>query len=106
MLNRNPTLSDQEISRILSSEFGDIYSIFTPADNPSKRCIEFCDVRHATAAKQVLEGIAAKIPTISEVSPGCFADHIVSARWLSLVLYKVIPAGDISQVSCTRKVHI
>jgi hypothetical protein len=72
VMNRNPTLSEQDIVRILSSEFGDVYSIYTPPDNSAKRYIEFCDVRHATAAKQVLEGIAAKIPTISEV--GFFTD--------------------------------
>lgn len=61
---------------MLQAEYGEVYSILTPPDNPHKRHIEFCDVRHAQAAKQALEGIAAKIPTISEVR--CIA-HLLHA---------------------------
>lgn len=67
LTNHNPDLSDQDICRMLQGEYGEVYSIMTPPDNPHKRHIEFCDVRHAQAARQALEGIAAKIPTISEV---------------------------------------
>ncbi|CAL8466783.1 g6319 [Coccomyxa elongata] len=66
LTNHNPELSDQDICGMLQAEYGEVYSIMTPPDNPHKRHIEFCDVRHAQAAKQALEGIAAKIPTISE----------------------------------------
>ena len=67
LTNHNPDLTDQDICRMLQAEYGEVYSIMTPPDNLHKRHIEFCDVRHAQAAKQALEGIAAKIPTISEV---------------------------------------
>ena len=79
LTNHNPDLSDQDICRMLQAEYGDVYSIMTPQDNPHKRHIEFCDVRHAQAAKQVLEGIAAKIPTISEVRCSPFAVHFLHA---------------------------
>lgn len=70
LTNHNPDLTDQDICRMLQAEYGEVYSIMTPPDNPHKRHIEFCDVRHAQTAKQALEGIAAKIPTISEVRSG------------------------------------
>ncbi len=69
LTNHNPDLSDAEIVRMVAAEYGEVHAIHTPADNPSKRHIDFCDVRHAQAARQALEGIAAKIPTISEVGP-------------------------------------
>jgi len=67
LTNHNPDLSDEEIVRMLEAEYGDVYSITTPPDNQYKRHVEFCDIRQAQIAKEALEGIAAKIPTISEV---------------------------------------
>ena len=67
LTNHNPDLGDADIVAMVAAEYGEVYSIHTPPDNPARRHVEFCDVRQAQAAKQALEGIAAKIPTISEV---------------------------------------
>ena len=91
LTNHNPDLTDQDICRMLQAEYGEVYSIMTPPDNPHKRHIEFCDVRHAQAAKQALEGIAAKIPTISEVRSGTSSLIFLEPQSLSLLLLLALP---------------
>lgn len=91
LTNHNPDLTDQDICRMLQAEYGEVYSIMTPPDNPHKRHIEFCDVRHAQAAKQALEGIAAKIPTISEVRSGISSLFFLEPQSLSLLLLLALP---------------
>ena len=62
LTNHNPDLSDADIVRMVAAEYGEVHAIHTPGDHPARRHIDFCDVRHAQAARQALEGIAAKIP--------------------------------------------
>lgn len=66
MTNHNPNLMNEQIKQLLESNFGPIYSIVTPYDNPYQRNVEFMDIRHAQKARQAI-GVSAKIPTISEV---------------------------------------
>ena len=68
MTNHNPTLTNEQIKELLESNFGPIYSIETPYNNPYQRNIEFMDIRHAQKGRQAI-GLSAKIPTISEVRP-------------------------------------
>lgn len=66
MTNHNPSLTNEQIKELLESNFGPIYSIETPYNNPYQRNVEFMDVRHAQKGRQAI-GQSAKIPTISEV---------------------------------------